>query len=286
MIHKLEPTNYHRTRDLFGPLRDCHLCIDATIDGVNTGHVFVDDPDSPRSVLMLAKEGTYLAGDPANDAFNTALKERFIRWMIEDRVLWAVYVDVHLSGWADVLPEILPQEIRQLPRYHYLCNALAVDWRANVPDGFVVRRVDRALLDTPGLDIPEHINHWMTYNWESIPGFLENAFGFCTVYQNQHENRVVSWSLCDCISGTACEIGIQTLPDYRRRGLATLTAAAAVDHALSNGFTQVGWQCDRHNFGSMGTSEKVGFRRAHDYVFHVCRIEEPKTKPDEDTNGD
>jgi RimJ/RimL family protein N-acetyltransferase len=62
-----------------------------------------------------------------------------------------------------------------------------------------------------------------------------------------------------------CEIGIHTAKE-RRRGLATLTAAATVEYALSNGFSTIGWQCSEDNLGSIGTAEKVGFERERDYA--------------------
>jgi len=78
--------------------------------------------------------------------------------------------------------------------------------------------------------------------------------------------QVVSWSLADCRSGDACEIGIHAVKEHRRRGLATITAAAAVEYALSNGYSMVGWQCSEDNLGSVGTAEKVGFERERDYA--------------------
>ena len=84
-----------------------------------------------------------------------------------------------------------------------------------------------------------------------------------------HEQQVVSWSIADCVSGERCEIGIHTLPEYRRQGLATITAAAAVDFAFSHGFKVVGWHCDDDNVGSWKTAEKVGFFKERDYVFYL-----------------
>jgi len=86
----------------------------------------------------------------------------------------------------------------------------------------------------------------------------------------------VSWSLADCRSGDACEIGIHTAEPYRRRGLATLTAAATVEYALSNGFSTVGWQCSEDNLGSIGTAEKVGFERERDYTMWYAALNETR----------
>ena len=78
--------------------------------------------------------------------------------------------------------------------------------------------------------------------------------------------QIVSWSVADCRSGDACEIGLHTAESYRRRGLAANTAAANVEYALSHGFSLAGWQCSEDNLGSIGTAEKVGFELERNYA--------------------
>jgi RimJ/RimL family protein N-acetyltransferase len=270
MLHKLPSSDYERARPLFGALRDYHLCIDATLDGVNPGSVYTDDPGNPQGALMFSVEGTFLAGNPDNGVFNAAVRRTFHRLLLEDDEVSVLFVGVNPAGWRDRLPDLFPSRPLTIQRQHYVCTALAVDWRARVPEGFAVRRIDRALLDTPGLQVPEHIRGWLAWNWGSTLAFLMRGFGFCTVYGD----RVVSWSICDCASGNACEIGIHTLPEFRRRGLATVTAAAAVDYALSHGWDRVGWHCDANNPGSIRTAITAGFRHERDYVFHVCMADQ------------
>jgi hypothetical protein len=86
-----------------------------------------------------------------------------------------------------------------------------------------------------------------------------------------HDNMIVSDCSADNVSARRCEVGVHTAEGYRQRGLATLTVAAAVDWALSNGFDQVGWHCLRYNVASAATARKVGFRKVEDYsAFLIC----------------
>jgi RimJ/RimL family protein N-acetyltransferase len=142
------------------------------------------------------------------------------------------------------------------------------DWSASLPDGSTVHRITQALLNRAKLEIPDHLQVWMAYNWGSTTAFLERGFGSVTIENDQ----VVSWSLADCVSGDACEIGIRTAEAFRRRGLATITAAAVVEYALSNGFSKVGWHCPEDNHGSIGTAEKVGFERKRDYTMYHLSV--------------
>ena len=117
-------------------------------------------------------------------------------------------------------------------------------------------------------DLANHalVTDWVATNWNNEAEFLALGFGFCLVY----EGAVVSLSVADCASGTQSEVGIRTVPEYRRRGYGTLTAAAAVEHALGGKYHQVGWHCSEDNLGSIGVAEKVGFILNRTYPVQLC----------------
>ena len=265
MIYELSNSDYEKVRPLFRAL-EFHLSSAAVLDRNNPGRVFVDNPINPRTAFILSPEGCYLAGEAHNDAFNRALNEAIFTkdFFFEDR--WALFFACHPDDWQDQLTVIFDPRspITQLQR-HYICRKLGYDWQSNIEEGFTLHRIDEILLSRPGLIIPHHVGSWMVNNWGSTSDFLKRGFGFATI----HNDEVVSWSLADCISGDACEIGIHTTESYRRRGLATVTAAATVDYALSNGFSTIGWHCPEDNLGSIGTAERVGFEKERSYAMHV-----------------
>ena len=278
MIYELAQADYERVRPLFRALQ-FHLTSAAVLDGNCPGRVFVDDPAGPRTAFMFSPEGCYLAGSPENDAFNSGLNEAIFARGILGQEVRALFFVCHPESWHRQLAVVLdPRMPIEMLRRHYVCRELQYDWRATVPSGFAVQRIEEALLTRPRLSIPEHVRGWMANNWGSTADFLHRGFGFATI----HDEEVVSWSLADCVSGDACEIGIHTLPAFRRRGLAAVTAAAAVDYALSHGFSMVGWHCPEDNLGSISTAEKVGFEKERDYTstyafldqaVHLARME-------------
>jgi len=273
MIYKLDKTEYEKVRPLFQTL-EYHLTSAAVLDGNNPGIVLVDDPIRPQSAFMFSPEGCYLAGQSDEDAFNRALNEALHGKQFLDEPIEALCFICASENWEKQLAAVLrPHRPIPIHRRHYICRKLIYDWQANVPAGFAVRRIDEALLNRPGLEIPGHIKSWMENNWGATADFLHRGFGFATLDENADDAaRVVSWSLADCRSGDACEIGIHTAEPYRRRRLATLTAAATVEYALSNGFSTVGWQCSEDNLGSIGTAEKVGFERERDYTLWYAAV--------------
>lgn len=269
MIHELKQAEYGRARSLFRPLR-YHLCSAAVLAGDNPGRVFVDEPAAPRTAFMLSPEGCYLAGNPDNPVFNRALN----REVVSNRVLGddvrVLFLVVHPERWSEHLPSVLhPHTPVEMKRRHYECRTLRYNWRAHLPNGYAVHRIDRSLLDTSLTTVPDHVMGWMENNWGSVDRFLQDGFGFATI----SECEMVAWSLADCASDDECEIGIRTAPAHRRRGLAAATAAAAVEHALSHGFELVGWHCAQDNLGSIGTAERVGFQRERDYVAYYANLD-------------
>jgi RimJ/RimL family protein N-acetyltransferase len=244
---ELMGTEREAVRGLFAGMGH-HVALRSVIDGTNPGRVLADAACAPRAALIVSTEGSYVAGDPERQAFVAALAEEIDRMAASGQgTLW---LDVHPEAWDARLPEV---------RH---------DWRARLPEGYQVRAIDGALLGDPTLYVPAHIHRWIETNWGPRESFLRLGFGRCALWGNE----VVSWSVCDCVSADACEIGIQTAEAHRRRGLAAATAAAAAEHALGSGYGSVGWHCDDDNVGSWRTAERVGFTHDLSYTFRVCQL--------------
>lgn len=122
-------------------------------------------------------------------------------------------------------------------RKHFTFKQLkAVDWKSQVLDGFVMTRVDEKLLARTELKNVDQVTKGVMQAWNSIENFTRRGFGFCLL----HDDVIVSWCIADQVAGSECEMGVNTDVDYRERGLATLTVAAAVEYCLENHFEQRG----------------------------------------------
>ncbi|UCD96473.1 MAG: GNAT family N-acetyltransferase [Candidatus Bathyarchaeota archaeon] len=272
MIHRLDEEDYENVRPLFREL-DFNLIIAAVIEHTSPGRIYVDDVSKPRTAFLCSVEGYYLAGNADNLEFNVSLNRLIVDEIFAGDTVRPHETDVaigfHPDSWVSRMPAIFKGRLPlTAPRRHYVCTKLKMsDWKNRLPQGFEIKRVSESLIQRPDLEVPEHLTDWMKINWRSFTNFLRKGFGFCTL----HGNKIVSWSVTDCVSGDTCEIGIRTREDYRRQGLATLTATAAVDHWLSRGGRSVGWHCDENNTGSIGVAEKVGFALERKYVhYYAC----------------
>lgn len=272
MIYELRQNEYENVRSLYDGL-NYHLVIYSIIEGNSPGVVYVDAPNEPKTAFMWDKVegGFYLAGDESNCEFNKSLNE----WIL-NRIYPAVNEIPHLAdfalyyfpeAWADHVNVILKDtDPMKHYRKHFIIDQLKYDWKSLIPDGFRMIRVDGDFLKRKQLKNIGHVTGWVMSSWGSLENFMEKGFGFCLV----HENDIVSWSIADYVAGKDYEIGIHTDENYRRRGFATMTAAAAVDYCLSNGMEHVGWHCWSPNLGSAATAKKVGFRQTIEHpIYHA-----------------
>jgi RimJ/RimL family protein N-acetyltransferase len=174
---------------------------------------------------------------------------------------------VHPESWEAHLPELIPtHEVEKNERYHYLCRAVTFDWRQHVPEGYNVRRLDRALLDDSAICFPDPLRASLdvTETWWTMDHFLAKGVGFCVL----EGREAVSWCMSDCAAGDRMDVGVVTHPSRRRQGLGAVVVAATVEHCLSHGFGAVGWHCNADNVASWRTAEKVGFERQRGYAYY------------------
>jgi RimJ/RimL family protein N-acetyltransferase len=254
-MERIEPKDYGKIRPLVDELAGIHLNLIAVLEGMAPGQVYADDAAHPRSAYLISSDGHYLAGDPDNPAFTTAVNAALPR-----DTYFVLFCDP--ERWAEVLDDVLKDTyaVRGARRYHTLPQFKISDWQARLPTGFSMQGVDAELL-AQDLENRDAVEESILSEWSSLDAFLAYGFGTCLV----HDASIASWSLADYVSGERCEIGIETDGDYRRQGLGTLTAAANAAHAVAQGFTTIGWHCWANNAGSIGVAKNVGFQKAADY---------------------
>jgi RimJ/RimL family protein N-acetyltransferase len=269
-MQEVKPSEYDRVRPLFQGV-NYSLSVQAAMAGNNPGRIFVDDVQLPRTAFALTVEGYFLVGEDGDLETLGALR----RFLSEKIFTGEVFVNgdesmslaVYPASWEARLPDLIPtHEMEKNERYHYLCRTLAFDWRGNVPEGYTVRRVDRALLDDPQVVFPDPVRDWMDFEqmWGSEKNFLSKGVSYAVLY----DGEVTAWCTPDCVAGDRIDVGVMTHPAHRRRGLASVVVAATVEHCLGHGFNAVGWHCNARNRGSWKTAEKVGFERSCEYAYY------------------
>jgi RimJ/RimL family protein N-acetyltransferase len=255
----------------------------AVLEGVYPGEVYVDDPTQPRSALLTTfitsqAHGLwcFLAGEPANDAFNQSLNTAiFTRDILTDQVPF-LFFSCDPDDWAGQMDDVMaPRPPIWIPRLHFVSREVGYDWRAALPPGFAVERMDEKLRTVPGLDLPEDVVATLS-KWQSMTDPRVADFGFVTLDRCSPEPVIASWATVDFIAAGAGDLGFFTQPEYRRRNLGTIVACAALEHAFGIGLQQVNWTCDVNNPGSTRTAEKLGLQRIGEYHQAVLIMDEQR----------
>lgn len=236
-----------------------HAAVSAILSGAAPGAVYADDPRHPQALLILPANRwrVYLAGDATLETFNLAaarlLRERYRKG---DGAAPGEYL-VHYAPepWEAACDALLGDMLlfKALSRtYRFAGESIAP---VAPPQGFVVEPIDAALL-ARGYANTERMIGEMLSESPSVEYFLASQGGMCA----RHGNTLAGWCMIEYRHGARCELGIETLEEYRRMGIATATATALVAQLLSAGVMDVGWQCWDNNAGSIAVAERVGFQ--------------------------
>jgi RimJ/RimL family protein N-acetyltransferase len=104
----------------------------------------------------------------------------------------------------------------------------------------------------------------------TVQDFLAKSFGVCL----SRGDEIVGWCLSEYNCADRCEVGIEIVEPYQRRGLGTLLSLALVEMALSRSVTRIGWHCWASNTPSDATALKAGFELVEDYPAHYAWLKE------------
>jgi RimJ/RimL family protein N-acetyltransferase len=274
-MHKLAPADFAKAHHLFRPC-DYRVYVEAVFSGASPGELYVDDIAHPNAALMATLEPYLLVGSPENLRFNADLKA-FLGQLIVQRTPFnggdGLFVSVYPARWTVLLDEVYASAGRPRitdKRRHYICWQVPFDWQAKIPEGYTIRRIDTDLLADTRLTIPKDIPAWAEYALSGCQDRLQKGLGACALYQDE----IVCWSLIVCAGGDRCELLIDTQEVHRRRGLATVTAAAMAEFCLADGFTSIGWDCSEYNIPSWRTAERAGFQLIRHDMQHYCMFDE------------
>jgi RimJ/RimL family protein N-acetyltransferase len=262
-MKQLSHKDFHNVRALFQKL-DYQLIITAVLDQTSPGKIYVDDIHQPASALMISPEGNFLVGDHQNPAFNADLKTLLIDLMGQTGHLEIQYAH---DEWADCVSGMFQIEYPLIfDASYYIYTDLTSPEMPVLSPGWSLHTIDQAFFNRDDIENLDIVLEKIAENWASREVFLEQGLGVCLL----HGRKLVSECVADCVSGTCCEVGISTDPDYRRQGLAALTVNAAIAHCQAAGLTAIGWHCANNNLGSVKTAEKTGFVKQRTYpIFEV-----------------
>jgi RimJ/RimL family protein N-acetyltransferase len=133
--------------------------------------------------------------------------------------------------------------------------------------------VNAELLANERLARLDQLREEMCSERPSVEEFLAHSFGVCLV--DEQAGELAGWCLSEYNYGGCCEVGIEVLEEYQRRGLGTLLTRSLLAEAFGrHSMQRVGWHCLEANTASGATARRAGLRLAQRYDAAVVLLQQ------------
>lgn len=153
-------------------------------------------------------------------------------------------------------------------RNYYVLELGQIGYPVQLPTGYRIEQITKSLLEK-GYQNIELVMNEMQSERASVEDFFDKSFGFYVL----HGNEIASWCMSEYNVDHRFEIGIETHPEYRRRGLATQTAISCINYGIEKGYSTVGWHCWKRNRESNKLALKLGFKLVLEYPAEYLEVE-------------
>jgi hypothetical protein len=273
-MQRIQPADSHTLRPLVTAPHNAFV-LEAMIAGNSPAAIWTDNPVQPSIAFAWDKtHSLYLAGDTQNTPAMDALKQ-FIadEWMplVRPFDVFKVYPDN--EAWHTLAQTLFP--VFSVERYNRVFFGdgdfdKAAGWQNRVPAGFRMAAITQVLLANAAMKNADRVIEEISSCWNDISQFYTDGFGYCLVTD---DDEIVGWCTAEYRSDGKCGIGIETIESFQKRGFATLTASAFVEHCRAHSIIPH-WDSWAANTPSVTVAEKVGFRKVLDYAVQFARIED------------
>jgi len=227
------------------------------------GKVFVDDVDTPNTFYVVHPYGmSLLFGNPDNDEFNRQFRHYALnKDRLRNKFEW---MQVFPDSWDDKLKDLFGSDLVKFSdnsenkndivelngRVNFKFNQEAYfAFKKNLPEiNYKIERTDKAIFnEMKGTVVPMHF-------WKDAEHFCNQGIGLSLFY----DNKLASTAYSAFIFENFLELGIETVEEYRGKGLAQYACSALIDYCLQNNYEPV-WSCRFENTASYKLAQKLGF---------------------------
>lgn len=246
---KISLENAHILKGLFESLTDSGSL--SCFEGI-MGTAYADNELAPKCCGIHLGEYLYIGGNSDSKDF---LKEIFEYAKTNKTTIVTLNEDIQQFA-----KDLYGEKCEFTTRYqmdtdinankNYLSNNIE-----NLSDEYQLVKIDKVLYNQCLQ------NEWSEYfckNFKDYNDFVQNAFGFAVT----KNGNIVSGTSCYSYYSKGYEVIIATSPDYRRQGLALISASAFILECLKRGKIP---HWDAANTRSLALSQKLGYTLLREY---------------------
>ncbi len=244
------------------------------VAGNNSGRVWVDDPADPGLAIVWSDglQDFYFMGS-CIDSTNIGQLKSFIdgpliNFLKAKRLNYFEFSSDREELYPDIFKILSDREIESNLQFVYKSKPGSQrDGSITFPESYYLHYIDRSFISSITNDLtvknPEFLIEYINQFWGSKENFLNLGYGTAAVY----ENEIVSFTITSALYRQTFSLGVETLKQHRRKGLAAALAKVLQETLYAKGFS-VWWDCMDTNTASQKTAESTGLIFDHNYK--VC----------------
>ena len=252
-LQELAPAHYGAVVEPLRALAINNLFARAVVEQGAPGRVFAYSADRPAVIYVVHAYGmSLLFGETKIPEVDSQL----LAGVIDARRAEDEWLQISGEAWMSRLTRRETSAtscsratvIDQYTRVNFrFCAKEYAAARRRLSSSCRVERADRAAFAMPGSVVPRAF-------WRDAERFLDAGAGFAVMIDDEPAALAFSAFAMD----GKLEIGIETVPKFRGRGLATHACAALIDDCLARGLEPL-WACRLENTASYRLALRLGF---------------------------
>ncbi len=157
------------------------------------------------------------------------------------------WLQVYPNTWVPVVESVLGESFASGAALRCTRVNFTFDVGAYRPVRGAVVRATAAMFELSGSVVPRHF-------WRDADQWSSAGGGYAAIV----DGELAALAFCSYRHDRQLEIGIETVPHHRGKGLAQVAASALIDHCLVRGLEPV-WACRYENVASYRLALRLGF---------------------------
>ena len=219
------------------------------------GRVYVTDPKQPESAVAFIGCFAFYGGKPDRE-------------LVMHKLADFVIMTPQNEEWAELIEECRPSAkkvVRYATRKDTRFDTAMLKRMADmIPEGYELRKIDAAVYDQC---LQDPVTRDFVSSFENKAAYLRLGRGMVLM----KDGRIVSGASSYSRYAEGIEIEVDTVPEERKRGLATTVCAALILECLEEGLYP-SW--DAQNLVSVQLAEKLGYEFDNEYTAYEVTDEE------------
>lgn len=244
------------------------------VAGNNSGRIWVDDPENPGSALVWSEglECFQFMGCSSNEIFNNELRTFIntiiIRFLKEKNLKFFGYAADSEEWYPIINCALSDKEVKEDWQRVYRSDSKALKAEEIIiPKPYYLYSIDESFFSAMKYDMKINNPEFLIKYIEQFWGSMEICHKFGSGYLAVSGDEIVSFAIASALYEKTVSIGVETLENHRKKGLASTLVKALLKELYEKDYN-IWWDCMESNIASQKTAESAGLIPDHKYK--VC----------------